>query len=216
MQNSSNHSEPGTEQDTEQDADRIERTRNWLRQGVLPVVVISSVKQGLEIAEGLCAGGITQIEITLRTTAALQAMGDIAKRFPEMRLSAGTVLTAEQFDQSADQGSTLFISPGLTEALAAHALKKGYAWVPGVATALGVGAGVALDMAQLYTQGAAAGGPTRTEVLITTTLKSQDRYLAGSADMYYIEQADAVLYLPELPPVAPVPTPVKTWRVVAP
>ncbi|PTT19188.1 hypothetical protein DBR12_12935 [Acidovorax sp. HMWF029] len=88
--------------------------------------------------------------------------------------------------------------------------------LPGVATALGVGAGVALDMAQLYTQGAAAGGPTRTEVLITTTLKSQDRYLAGSADMYYIEQADAVLYLPELPPVAPVPTPVKTWRVVAP
>ena len=88
--------------------------------------------------------------------------------------------------------------------------------LPGVATVLGVGAGVALDMAQLYTQGAAAGGPTRTEVLITTTLKSQDRYLAGSADMYYIEQADAVLYLPELPPVAPTPTRVKTWRVVAP
>lgn len=88
--------------------------------------------------------------------------------------------------------------------------------LPGVATALGVGAGVALDMAQLYTQGAAAGGPTRTEVLITTALKSQDRYLAGSADMYYIERADAVLYLPELPPVAPPPTPVKTWRVVAP
>ena len=79
MQNSSNHSEPGTEQDTEQDADRIERTRNWLRQGVLPVVVISSVKQGLEIAEGLCAGGITQIEITLRTPTAMQAMGDIVR-----------------------------------------------------------------------------------------------------------------------------------------
>ncbi|RYF69134.1 MAG: hypothetical protein EOO29_33950 [Comamonadaceae bacterium] len=88
--------------------------------------------------------------------------------------------------------------------------------LPGVATALGVGAGVALDMAHLYTQGAAAGGPTRTEVLITSTLKSQDRYLAGTADLYYIERADAVLYLPELPPVAPAPTPVKTWRVVAP
>jgi hypothetical protein len=88
--------------------------------------------------------------------------------------------------------------------------------LPGVATALGVGAGVALDMAQLYTQGAAAGGPTRTEVLITSTLKSRDRYLAGTADLYYIEGADAVLYQPERPP-APAPmTPVKTWRVVAP
>lgn len=89
--------------------------------------------------------------------------------------------------------------------------------LPGVATALGVGAGVALDMAQLYTQGAAAGGPTRTEVLITTTLKGPNRYLAGTADMYYIEGADAVLYQPELPAAAPPPpTPVKTWRVVAP
>jgi hypothetical protein len=88
--------------------------------------------------------------------------------------------------------------------------------LPGVATALGVGAGVALDMAHLYTQGAAAGGPTRTEVLITTTLKAHDRYLAGSADMYYIERADAVLYQPEVLPAAPPPTPVKTWQVVAP
>ena len=89
--------------------------------------------------------------------------------------------------------------------------------LPGVATAIGLGAGLALDMAQRHTQGDAAGGPTRTEVLITTHLKSRDRYLAGSADMYYIERADAALYQPELPPPAPpAPTPVKTWRVVAP
>lgn len=91
--------------------------------------------------------------------------------------------------------------------------------LPGMATALGLGAGVALDMAHLYTQGAAAGGPTRTEVLVTTTLKTNDRYLAGSADLYYIEREDAVLYQPPVPqvPVAlPAPTPVKTWRVVAP
>jgi hypothetical protein len=88
--------------------------------------------------------------------------------------------------------------------------------LPGVATALGVGAGVALDMAHLYTQGAAAGGPTRTEVLIATTLRTRDRYLAGTADLYYIEREDAVLYQPVVPPAPPPATPVKTWRVVAP
>lgn len=82
----------------------------------------------------------------------------------------------------------------------------------GVASALGVG--LAFDMARLGTDGAAAGGPTRTEVLITTALKSGERYLAGSADVYYIEREDAVLYQPPLPP--PPPTPVKTWKVVAP
>ncbi|MGP1629370.1 MAG: hypothetical protein ACTS5V_05470 [Giesbergeria sp.] len=86
--------------------------------------------------------------------------------------------------------------------------------LPGMSTLIGVGAGLAVDMAQLYTQGAAAGGPTRTEVLITTTLKSHDRYLAGSADLYYIERADAALYQPELPP--PAPMPLTTWQVVKP
>ena len=86
--------------------------------------------------------------------------------------------------------------------------------LPGVAIAIGVGVGLAMDLAQRHTQGDAAGGPTRTEVLITTTLKSHDRYLAGSADMYYIERADAALYQPAAP-VAP-PSPVKTWKVVTP
>ena len=86
--------------------------------------------------------------------------------------------------------------------------------LPGVATALGVGTGLALDMMQRHNQGAAAGGPTRTEVLITTTLKTPDRLLTGTADMYYIEREDAVLYQPPAP-VAP-PAPVKTWRVVTP
>ena len=160
MNQYSSNSEDGNKQYTEHDTGRIERTHAWLRQGVLHVVVISSVKQGLEIAEGLCAGGITQIEITLRTPAALQAMGEIAKQFPDMRLSAGTVLTAEQFDQSADQGATLFISPGLTEKLAEHALKKNYAWVPGVATASEMMRGLELGFEMLkFFPAMAAGGP---------------------------------------------------------
>lgn len=110
-------------------------THAWLKAGVLPVVVIDSVDQGLQVAEGLIEGGIPQIEITLRTQAALPAIRAISKAFPTLQLSAGTVITAEQFDQCHDAGATLFISPGLTEALAAHAIKNNYVWVPGVATA---------------------------------------------------------------------------------
>ena len=78
----------------------------------------------------------------------------------------------------------------------------------------GLALGLAMDAAQRSTDGAAAGGPTRTEVLITTALKSGDRYLAGSADVYYIERDDAVLYQAPLP-LAPL-APVKTWKVVTP
>lgn len=110
-------------------------TNQWLRQGVLPVVVLNSVDQGLRIAQGLCQGGITQIEITLRTPQALAAMRAIHSQFPDMALSAGTVLTPAQFDQAAEHGASLFISPGYTERLAKHATANGLAWVPGAATA---------------------------------------------------------------------------------
>lgn len=56
--------------------------------------------------------------------------------------------------------------------------------------------------------------PIRTEVLITTVLRSGDRYLAGSADVYYIDRADAGLYQAK-EPLAPPPPP-KSWKVVTP
>lgn len=91
----------------------------------------------------------------------------------------------------------------------------GYTMLPGAAAGVGLGLGLAMDLARYHTQGAAAGGPTRTEVLVTTMLKNGDTLLAGSADMYYIERADAALYLPEPLPL-PAPPPAKTWKVVTP
>ena len=110
-------------------------TVQWLQQAILPVVLVPDEVAGLYMAEGLLQGGISQIEITLRTPAALQSMAAIAREFPDMRISAGTVLTPAHFDQSADHGANLFISPGFTETLAEHAKAKKYQWVPGVASA---------------------------------------------------------------------------------
>lgn len=74
--------------------------------------------------------------------------------------------------------------------------------------------GTAMDAANLHPNETAAGGPTRTEVLVTTSLESGGRYLASTADMYYIEPAEAALYR-SASPTAP-PLLVKTWQVVKP
>ncbi|WCM94693.1 hypothetical protein M5C99_08300 [Acidovorax sp. NCPPB 2350] len=64
---------------------------------------------------------------------------------------------------------------------------------------------------------ALARGPARTEILVTTSLEGEDRYLARTSDVYFIDQADAALYLPAPPAsVGPPPVAVKTWQVVAP
>lgn len=78
----------------------------------------------------------------------------------------------------------------------------------------GVGVGVALDAANYMRRGPAAGGPTGTEVLVSTALHDGALYLARTADIYYIEGADAALYEPVPAPVLPAPTPVRQWKVV--
>lgn len=171
---------------------RIEQTQNWLQQTILPVVVLNSVEEGLQIAEGLMHGGIPQIEITLRTPAAFQAMQAISKAFPDMAISAGTVLTPLQFDQAADHGATLFISPGLTETLAEHALKYDYAWVPGAATASELMRALELGFPLIkFFPAMAAGGPKALES-ITAPLASARVIPTGGVTLDNLPQWRAI------------------------
>jgi len=57
-----------------------------------------------------------------------------------------------------------------------------------------------------------ASGAARTEILVTTSIESNERVLARTSDVYSIDQGDLALYLPRVPAV--VATPVKTWQVV--
>jgi 2-dehydro-3-deoxyphosphogluconate aldolase / (4S)-4-hydroxy-2-oxoglutarate aldolase len=107
----------------------------WLTQPILPVVVVENAVEGLWVADGLSKGGIHQIEITLRTAGALEAIAAIAREFPQMRLSAGTIRRADDFKRAHEAGANLFISPGFTPALAKAAHDQKLTWVPGVATA---------------------------------------------------------------------------------
>ncbi len=64
-------------------------------------------------------------------------------------------------------------------------------------------AGVADYVASAYT-----GGPTSTELVLTTTISAGERYLARKTDVYYVEEEDQMLF-------AALRTP-KTMKVVGP
>jgi 2-dehydro-3-deoxyphosphogluconate aldolase / (4S)-4-hydroxy-2-oxoglutarate aldolase len=106
-----------------------------IQQPILPVVVINKVSDALSLAGALQEGGLHQIEITLRTPASLQALEAIAKAFPELSLSAGTIRSEEDFKQAHNAGASFFISPGFTPRLAEAAQRLALDWIPGVATA---------------------------------------------------------------------------------
>ena len=102
---------------------------------VIPVLTISDVESAVPLAKALVAGGLTVLEITLRTEAALEAIRRIAAEVPDAILGAGTVSAPSQFDQAEAAGARFVVSPGTTPMLLAAAKNSPLAYLPAAATA---------------------------------------------------------------------------------
>ncbi len=101
---------------------------------IVPVVVIEDIKDAVPLAQSLIEGGIHIIEVTLRSSCALEAIELIAKNVPKMRVGAGTILNPTQLEQAQNRGAEFLISPGLTIKLLEHAKKKDMPLIPGVSS----------------------------------------------------------------------------------
>ncbi len=101
---------------------------------IIPVVVIEDIKDAVPLAQSLIEGGIPIIEVTLRSSCALEAIELIAKNVPKMRVGAGTILNLTQLEQAQNRGAEFLISPGLTIKLLEHAKKKDMPLIPGVSS----------------------------------------------------------------------------------
>ena len=102
---------------------------------VMPVIVIDDAADAVPLAQALLAGNINAIEVTLRTSAALEAIEAIASHVPDMVVGAGTVLDGAQAAQARNAGAVFAVSPGATESLIYGCEEAGLALLPGAATA---------------------------------------------------------------------------------
>ena len=101
---------------------------------VMPVVVVDSASDAVSIAQALVAGGLPAIELTLRTTAALDAIRAIADEVPDILVGAGTIVKPGQAKLAHDAGAQFLVSPGVTGSLL-HAMQDtGLPFLPGTAT----------------------------------------------------------------------------------
>ncbi len=101
---------------------------------IVPVVVVEDIKDAVPLAQSLVEGGIQIIEVTLRSSCALEAIELIAKNVPKMHVGAGTILNPTQLEQAQNRGAEFLISPGLTIKLLEHAKKKDMPLIPGVSS----------------------------------------------------------------------------------
>ena len=101
---------------------------------LVPVIVIDQLEDAIPLAESLLAGGVSVLEVTLRTDCALQAIERIAKELPEAIVGAGTLKNGQDVKAALDHGAQFGVSPGLTTALHEAATTHGLPLLPGVAT----------------------------------------------------------------------------------
>lgn len=101
---------------------------------IVPVLVLDNPVDAVPLAEALVAGGLTTLEITLRTPAALACAEAIAAKVPGALVGLGTLIRPEQFAQARDVGARFVVSPGLTDRLAEAATAAGLPYLPGIAT----------------------------------------------------------------------------------
>lgn len=104
-------------------------------QTVIPVLLIDKAQDAVPLARALAKGGLPAIEITLRTTAALDAIRAVAEEAPEAIVGAGTILNALHYEQAVRAGSQFIVSPGVTDAILDAAEQSDIPLLPGCTTA---------------------------------------------------------------------------------
>ncbi|MFV0136293.1 bifunctional 4-hydroxy-2-oxoglutarate aldolase/2-dehydro-3-deoxy-phosphogluconate aldolase [Streptomyces sp. HMX87] len=102
---------------------------------VLPVVVVEDAADAVPLARALVAGGLSAIEVTLRTPAALDAIRTVADEVPDAVVGAGTVITPGQVAAAVTAGARFLVGPGWTESLLEAMRRSGVPFLPGVSTA---------------------------------------------------------------------------------
>jgi 2-dehydro-3-deoxyphosphogluconate aldolase/(4S)-4-hydroxy-2-oxoglutarate aldolase len=105
------------------------------RAPVVPVIVIKDSSDAVPLAPAHVAGGLTVLEVTLRTPCALDAIERIAQEVPGAIVGAGTVLSPEDVTASVKAGAQFLVSPGSTPRLLDAMLDSGAAPLPAAATA---------------------------------------------------------------------------------
>jgi 2-dehydro-3-deoxyphosphogluconate aldolase/(4S)-4-hydroxy-2-oxoglutarate aldolase len=128
---------------------------------VIPVLVISDAAEARPLAEALVAGGLTVLEVTLRTPAALDAIREM-RQVPGAIVGAGTVLNEGQLDAALDAGAEFIVSPGLTDSLGHAAMASGAPYLPGVATTSDImrGLDLGLNRFKFFPAATSGGIPT--------------------------------------------------------
>jgi 2-dehydro-3-deoxyphosphogluconate aldolase / (4S)-4-hydroxy-2-oxoglutarate aldolase len=101
---------------------------------VVPVLTIDRLDDAVPLARALVAGGLTVLEVTLRTEVALDAMKKLIAEVPEAVIGIGTITAEPDIRLALANGARFLVTPGTPPRLAAALRHSPVPVLPGCGT----------------------------------------------------------------------------------
>jgi 2-dehydro-3-deoxyphosphogluconate aldolase/(4S)-4-hydroxy-2-oxoglutarate aldolase len=102
--------------------------------GILAVLTVHDVPAALAVAGALARGGLTAVELALRSTQAMPALGALVRAGTGLTIGAGTVCNAQQAREAIERGAAFLVTPATPAPLAAALADLPIPAIPGAAT----------------------------------------------------------------------------------
>lgn len=101
---------------------------------VVATCSVENPEHAVPLAQALVKGGITVVELTLRTPAAMEAIRRVCAEVPAMMVGVGTILTPDQVVAVKAAGVAFGVAPGLNPKVIQAAAAAGLPFAPGICT----------------------------------------------------------------------------------
>lgn len=102
---------------------------------IVPVLTVHDADHAEPLAEALLKGGLTSVEITLRTPAALEVIRRMGSMGNDLIVGAGTIISEGDVDAALKAGSDFLVTPGMSPLLLEALSSHGGIILPGIASA---------------------------------------------------------------------------------
>jgi 2-dehydro-3-deoxyphosphogluconate aldolase / (4S)-4-hydroxy-2-oxoglutarate aldolase len=102
--------------------------------GIVPAVRVSEAELALFAAETVNDAGIPIAEITMTIPGAVEVIAQLAGKYPDFVVGAGTVLDVETAKRCLDAGACFLSGPGSVPEVVEFALKNDVVMIPGALT----------------------------------------------------------------------------------
>ncbi|MCL2382090.1 MAG: bifunctional 4-hydroxy-2-oxoglutarate aldolase/2-dehydro-3-deoxy-phosphogluconate aldolase [Treponema sp.] len=103
--------------------------------GIIAVLEIERESDAVPVARALLEGGVSAVELALRTPAAEPSIALITEQFPQMMVGVGTIIESGQASRvKRYRGVGFAVSPGINPAIVSEAISCELPFAPGIAT----------------------------------------------------------------------------------